>query len=47
MDEKQLAKIKERNRRIIGMAVIKTLAQTDSDVHIHYLNENNLPPGAR
>jgi len=40
-------KAKEIRSQLIGMAVIKTLAQTDSDVHIHYVNENGLPPGAR
>ena len=32
-------KIKEIRSEIIGMAVIKTLAQTNSDVHIHYCRE--------
>lgn len=40
-------KTKAIRSQVIGMAVIKTLAQTDSDVHIHYVNEQNLPPGAR
>ena len=40
-------KAKAIRSQLIGMAVIKTLAQTDSDVHIHYVNENGLPPGAR
>ena len=40
-------KTKAIRSQLIGMAVIKTLAQTDSDVHIHYVNDNGLPPGAR
>ena len=40
-------KAKTIRSQLIGMAVIKTLAQTESDVHIHYVNEQNLPPGAR
>jgi len=39
---------KTRNIRlqVLGMAILKTAANGEGDVHIHYHNENDLPPSA-
>jgi hypothetical protein len=45
-EEIKQRKVREIRRQIIGMGILKCAAQGEDDVHIHYLNENGLPPAA-
>ncbi len=45
-EENQQRRIREIRRQVIGMGILKCAANGEGSVHIHYCNENGLPPAA-